>query len=248
MRVSKYLFYATIACCIGVVIFLLMPSGLDFDTIYKYNEEMVADNKQESSKELFKEADTILDLKHKEEDGSGNSIYPEPDKSGGTSGSSPEAGDLLSIAKIVCAKFTYQGKYNYSQAAGSAGTILCNNKSIATPHRDCSCLVSAMLYFSGMESMWIHRSSGDFYNIKGKQLVADSKSNSTFQNVQVGDIIVKQGHVAMAVKRDEQYVYFADAGCTDAIEHTAIQGWDEKYHVTDSISKWRSGSIKVWRY
>lgn len=139
--------------------------------------------------------------------------------------------------------------YGYSQPKGHLDvdvmTITYNGvtKSIdnKVTRNDCSGYVSMVMYFTGVTDKYVSRDSRMFCRF------GDPVNAKTFADVQVGDIIAKNGHVALCVAKDENYVYMGDWGDTEPIVRCAEQGWAAKYKVTDSISKWRSGKIYVRR-
>ena len=127
--------------------------------------------------------------------------------------------DFIDAARAIAAKFTdTSGSYHYSQLSGSSGTIEFNGLSHSTSHRDCSCFCSAMRYFTGIESNFVHRSSSSFAGLQ-------NTGATTYADVEPGDILVRTGHVAMVVKVEGDTVYIADCGSTNKIQTTAQQGW-----------------------
>ena len=160
---------------------------------------------------------------------------------GSSVSAAPTSGDFMDCAKAICSKFVKSsGSYDYSQDAGSISEIEFNGKSIKTTHRDCSCLVSALRYLEDIDSNWAHRTSAIFKTFS-------STGATTYGQVQVGDVLWREGHVAMIVKIEGDIVYIADAGSTDKIKKTAENGYAYTKKTTDSIGSTPEAFSKVVR-
>ena len=155
--------------------------------------------------------------------------------------------DLTPLAMQIAQHFKNDaGQYDYVQGEEGGyswygdAPITIGDKSVpntSSSHRDCSCLVSLMCYFTGIDSVYTHRSSGKYAE------TFPVVNAETFESARVGDIISTdaKGHVEMIVKVDTDKVYFANAGSTDAITKTAAQGYAYSYAKTKKISEWHAG-------
>lgn len=188
-------------------------------------------------------------------------------------GSSPTStvieDDVLAMSAAVAERFKKTGQpnykpsgwvnpgglfFNYSQSNGMYQELSYNGKTVKTTHRDCSCYCSAMRYLLGMDSNYVHRNSSSF-----KSNVPDVTSTvHTFGDCRVGDVLWKNGHVAMIVKVDSSKVYVGDCGSGETSDHgsgtighnidnTAAQGYSYTFSVNDSFSGNSKGFERVLR-
>lgn len=205
------------------------------------------------NKEMFYQQFLILvsDNKNENEEGdnsissnSGNKPSPIP---------APNYDSLPILAKSIASHFKgVDGKYYYSQTGNNWDgdiTTTYNGRTVTVKktvmsHNDCSCFVALMLYAMGVQEPYRHMTSDTFMSW------GEPTGAKTFADVEIGDIFVKVGHVAICVKKDDKYVYMADCGNTNRIMMTAKEGFcsDQKFELTDNIEIWRKkGKITVRR-
>lgn len=164
-----------------------------------------------------------------------------------------ELGDkYLDIASAICNNFRTPGtsEFSYSMSRASdpkpngwTGPVTYKGRTTEGTHRDCSCFVSNFLYLAGLDPSYVHRTSYNFYaGSWGTEI-----SVSTFNDMLPGDVICMDGHVAIVVAKDDEYIYFGDAGSTSLIKSTYENGYGQKFKLTDSVSIWRDAKEKVYR-
>ncbi|MBQ2885810.1 MAG: hypothetical protein IJE43_18965 [Alphaproteobacteria bacterium] len=242
MKLKTKLQLMTILVVIGIIlvfcVYMCMPET------YRLVDSGVQINNY-SREDFYTEYLDLVIQKQNEEKDESEDIVSQSIINGVPSGTT-FSGDLLQLSKDVAVNFKDEnGDYDYSTSMD--GYLWANDISIAgrtvvnqkRSHRDCSCFVSLMCYFMGIDSNWVHRGSSGFTCFPVVQ-------GDTFEVARVGDIICSdtQGHVEIIVKVDDDYVYFGNCGSTSAITKTATQGYSYKKKKTDLISSWRSSYVE----
>lgn len=104
----------------------------------------------------------------------------------------------------------------------------------ANVYSDCSGGVSLMLYFCDFDTTFSRKAS-DTLDTWGENISA-----STFNDIQIGDVLVNPGsHAAIVVYKDDSKVYTFDWGSGQAIKDTAANGYAQSFNLSDSITTWR---------
>lgn len=164
--------------------------------------------------------------------------------------------DLIDVSKALSGSIDCHYDQSYNCALSDTVTIeyngvkrtLNNAKASSTGIRaDCSGGVSAMLFFAGLSGTKTTVNKLSNYTSSGCCNWGFEVQASTFADVEVGDVLAKAGHAALVVKKDSKYVYTFDWGSSSAMKNCRSRGYDEQYKITDTIHKWRSGTIHVRR-
>lgn len=156
--------------------------------------------------------------------------------------------DLREMARVLSGPFGYPGKCYY-QSTGHATepSVTYTYKGVTRTldtglvRSDCSAFCCAMLYLRGVDETYVSRNS-DMLCSWGNPVSA-----TTFADVEVGDILTYPGHAAMAVYKDDQYVYMGDWGASQSIRNTKDNGYHATYELSTPISSWRVGEPTVVR-
>lgn len=188
-----------------------------------------------------------------------------PNNIPGVSGGGPQlTGDTgLDVAKIVALTMCKNGdvtQADYKDDTNYPGftTADYNGKSYRVPHRDCSGFVCGWLVLTGfVDNDRLSTNSAGFLGLSGtpafgtKVYDKATDANKTFAdiNIQVGDVIVCEGHVAVCVQVDASQAYFGDCGANSHIAATATKGWYQSFNLSDLVYKWRSSKqhVRVYR-
>lgn len=150
--------------------------------------------------------------------------------------------DYLELSKQVASTFRNKsGAFHYSQAEGNIPTII-NDILIDMPFRDCSSYVSSMMKLIDVNCR--HMNS---YTIFDNPMNWNKVDVKTYREMELGDVIVKQGHTAMLIAKDDTFAYFGDCGSTGGIRATAANGWSKYYALDDLVSDWSSSVEYVYR-
>lgn len=122
----------------------------------------------------------------------------------------------------------------------------CNGKSVKAHRRDCSAFVTAYLFAVGVTADNMNRGSSHFVSGNVPGFTNTLSTDKTWGTCQLYDVIARHGHVAIVVKIDDNNVYLADAGSTDAISSTAANGYASKrvYSKSDKLAKFGWGKSK----
>lgn len=157
--------------------------------------------------------------------------------------------EYKNIASIICNTYRTgaNGSFIYGSKAYTAATY--NGRSVQSTHSDCSCLVSAFLYLSGLNSNYIHYSSQTLWDGAYGTKIYDVSSSTgvKFSSIQPGDVFVCNGHTAVCVDKDSTTIYFGDAGGKKNSEDTFNKGWHNSYSLSADIYTWRSTATRVYR-
>lgn len=150
--------------------------------------------------------------------------------------------DYIELSKQVASTFrNSKGVFSYSQAEGNIPEVI-NGVLIDMPFRDCSSYVSSMMKLIDIKCR--HMNS---YTIFENPMNWRKVNVNTYRDMELGDVIVREGHTAMLIAKNNTFAYFGDCGSTGGIRATAANGWSKYYPLDDLVSSWSSYTEYVYR-
>lgn len=145
--------------------------------------------------------------------------------------------DVLEMSKTIASSLVNEnGEIHYSQKG--YGVEFDVNGYVGKSRRDCSGYVSAMLWVMGIINSNAQYGSSTFSNWGTCVATTVDKSNNTFKDVEVGDVLWRSGHVEIIVKIEDDTIYVGNAGGDSQIQQTATEGYQKTYGINDPLSAW----------